>query len=60
MNNKQVDSIIKQTGKSLTPFHEVKPLKPKRRRAKSPKYDLSEKAFAKQIDEIIAGNKKKR
>ena len=37
--------------------HEITLPKKEKKRAKAPKYDLSEKAFAKQIDEILEGKK---
>jgi hypothetical protein len=55
MNNKQIEPIIESTKKALTPLHEVKPLKPKMKRAKPLKYDTGEKNWNKQIDDIIAG-----
>ena len=58
MNNKPIEPIIKKTGKALTPLHEVKPLKPKMKRAKPLKYDTSEKNWNKQINAILSGEKK--
>lgn len=58
MNNKQIEPIIKATGKALTPLHEVKPLKPKMKRAKPLKYDTGEKNWSKQIDDILSGEDK--
>jgi len=57
MNDKAILPIIKQTEKDLTFKPEPKPKKKKVKRAAPPKYDLSEKAFAKQIDEILKGEK---
>ena len=58
MNNKPIEPIIKKTAKALTPLHEVKPLKPKMKRAKPLKYDTGEKNWAKQIDAILTGEDK--
>lgn len=58
MKDKAVLPIIKQTEKDLTFKPEPKPKRKKAKRAKAPKYDLSEKAFAKQIN-TICGKKKK-
>ncbi|GAF93716.1 unnamed protein product, partial [marine sediment metagenome] len=53
MNNKSIESITKATRKALTPLHEVKPLKPKMKRAKPLKYDTGEKNWNKQINDIL-------
>ena len=58
MSNKPIELIIKKTGKALTPFHEIKPLKKKMKRAKPLKYDTGEKVWTKQIDDILSGKDK--
>jgi len=58
MNNKQIEPIIKKTGKALTPLHEVKPIKKKMKRAKPLKYETGEKNWNKQINDIIGVKKK--
>jgi hypothetical protein len=56
-----LDRIIKHTSKSMRIPEEIKfPKKKKKERAKPPKDDLSEKGFAKQIDEILEGEKKEK
>lgn len=60
MNDKAILPIIKQTEKALTPLPKAEPKKKRTKRAKPPKDDLSEKAFSRQIDEILTGNKKMR
>lgn len=57
MTDTPLDRIIKRTGKALRIPQEIILSKKKRERAKPPKDDLSEKAFAKQIDEILTGKK---
>jgi len=57
MNDKAIEPIVKKTGKALSVPQEVIPLKKKMKRAKPPKYDTGEKAWAKQIDEILIGKK---
>ena len=57
--NKAIGPIIKRTGKALSVPQEIKPLKEKMKRAKPLKYDTDEKAWARQIDEILTGKKKK-
>lgn len=60
MNETPLDRIIKRTGKAMRVPEEITlPKKKKKKRAEPPKYDLSEKAFARQIDELL-GIKKKR
>ena len=57
MTDTPLDRIIRKTGKALAIPQEITLPKKKKERAKPPKDDLSEKAFAKQIDEIIRGVK---
>lgn len=57
MTETPMDRIIKSTGKAMRIPEEIKLPKKKKERAKPPKDNLSEKAFAKQIDEIIKGEK---
>jgi len=57
MSNKPIEPIIKKTGKALSVPQEIIPLKKKKKRAKPPIYDLSEKAFAEQIKEVTIGKK---
>lgn len=52
-----LDRIIKRTSKAMRVPEEIILPKKKKERAKAPKYDLSEKAFAEQIDEILKGKK---
>ena len=52
-----MDRIIKSTSKAMRVPERIALPKKKRERAKPPKNDLSEKAFAKTIDEIIKGKK---
>lgn len=59
MTETPLDRIIEKTGKALTVPQEITLPKKKKERAKAPKDDLSEKAFAKQIDEILKGEKTK-
>lgn len=58
MDNKSIESTTKKIGKALAVPQEIIPLKKKMKRAKPPKYDLSEKVWDKQIDEILKGRKK--
>jgi len=55
MKKTPLDRIIKRATKALAVPQEIMLPKKKKERAKPPKYDLSEKAFAKQIDEILCG-----
>ena len=57
MTETPMDRIVKRTGKAMRVPEEIKLPKKRRERAKPPKDDLSEKAFAKQIDDIIKGEK---
>ena len=57
MNKKSTLPIIKQTEKAFTLLPKAESKRKKPKRAELPKYDLSEKAFAKQIDDIIRGEK---
>ena len=57
MTDTPLDRIIKSTSKAMRIPEEIKLPKKKKEKAKPPKNDLSEKAFAKQIDEIIRGEK---
>lgn len=57
MTNTPMDRIIKSTSKAMRVPEEIKLPKKRKERAKPPKDDLSEKAFAKQIDEILTGKK---
>ena len=51
MKKERIERTIKKTMKALAVPPEIIP-KVKPKRAKAPKYDLSEKEFKKQIDEI--------
>lgn len=53
MNKNLLNRIIRKTSKALSIPQEITLPKKKKKRAKPPKDDLSEKAFAKQIDDII-------
>ena len=56
MTDTPLDRIVKRTGEALAMPEIIEPLKiEKPKRAKAPKDDLSEKAWAKQIDEILKG-----
>lgn len=57
MNDTPLDRIIKRTSKAMRVPERIKLPKKKKERAKAPKDNLSEKAFAKQIDEILKGKK---
>jgi len=57
MNKTPLDRIIKKTGKALSFPQKIEPLKPKMKRIKAPKYDTGEKAWTKQINEILTGKK---
>ena len=58
MNNKAILPIIKATKNALSVPETIQPLKiEKPKRAKPPIYDLSEKNWNSQIDEIITGKK---
>ncbi len=58
MNDKAIEPIVKKTGKALSVPQEIIPLKKKMKRAKPLKYDTGEKIWAKQIDDILAGEDK--
>jgi len=53
MKKTPLDRIINKTKKAMRIPEEIILPKKKKERAKPPKYDLSEEAFAKQIDEIL-------
>jgi hypothetical protein len=57
MTDTPLDRIIRKTGKAMRVPEEIKLPKKKKKRAKSPKYDTGEKAWARQIDEILTGKK---
>lgn len=55
MTETPMDRIIESTSKAMRVPEEIKLPKKRKERAKPPKDDLSEKAFTKQIDDIIKG-----
>jgi hypothetical protein len=57
MNNKPIEAIVKKTGKAMAVPQEIILPKKKKKRAQPPKYDTGEKAWARQIDEILTGKK---
>lgn len=57
MTDTPLDRIIERISKAMRMPEEINLPKKKLKRAKAPKYDLSEKAWTKQIDEIIRGEK---
>ena len=57
MSSTPLDRIVERTGKTMRVPERIALPKEKKGRAKAPKYDLSERAFAKQIDEILKGEK---
>jgi len=60
MKNTPLDRIIKRATKATAVPQELILPKKKKERAKPPKYDLSEKAFARQIDELLGITIKKK
>jgi len=58
MTDTPMDRIVKSTSKAMRVPERIALPKKKKERAKAPKDDLSEKAFAKQIDEILEGKNK--
>lgn len=58
MTETPMERIIKSTSKALRIPEEIKLPKKKMKRAKPPKYDLSEKNWSKQIDAILTGKNK--
>jgi len=54
MRKKPIEPIVNKATKAMAVPQEIIP-KAKPKRAKAPKYDLSEGAFKKQIDEISDG-----
>ena len=60
MTGTPLDRIIERTGKVLAMPEIIQPLKEEKpKKAKPPKYNLSEKAFAKQIDEILESKERR-
>ena len=57
MTDTPLDRIIRKTGKALAVPQEIIIPKKKKKRALPPKYNTSEKAWAKQIDDILKGKK---
>jgi len=55
MTETPLDRIVKRTGKALAIPQQIIIPKKKKQRAKPPKDDLSEKAFARQVNEILKG-----